>query len=121
MSPPRPRFLRFGIVPLAVAAAMLLRLPSGPSLGSEFPFLFLWPVVIFSAWYGGAGRGLLATALSSAAAFFLLEPRGSPRSGDLIGLAAFALVGGATSLLAEGMHRARRRADQHREWLHAET
>ena len=72
----RSPLLRYGVVPLAVAAAMLLRWPLWSVLHGEFAFLFLWPVVIVCAWYGGLGPGLLATLLSAtAAAFFLLEPR----------------------------------------------
>src|SRR5262249_54491670 len=72
----RPRWLRHGIAPLAVAAALLLRWVLWPLLGPDLPLLFYWPAVVFSAWYGGSRAGLLATLLSSAAvAYFLLDPR----------------------------------------------
>ena len=51
---------RYGVVPLAVTAAMLLRWPLWGVLGGELAFLFLWPVVMLCAWYGGLGPGLLA-------------------------------------------------------------
>ena len=92
MTRPSP-VLRYGVSVLAVAAAMLVRWPLWPVLHGDLAFLFLWPVVILCAWYGGLGPGLLATALSAlSAAFFLLEPRSSfavASPADLVGLAVF--------------------------------
>src|SRR2546423_1037387 len=94
MTDSRPRPLSgflYGAALLGVALAILLRWPLWSVLGSELPFLFLWPVVILAAWLGGLGPGLLATLLSAlAAAFFLLEPRFSfaiSRLADAVGLA----------------------------------
>jgi PAS domain S-box-containing protein len=105
----RPALLRFGVVPFAVAAALLCRLSLWQVLGTEIPFLFLWPAVMFAAWYGGLWPGLLATALSvAAAAFFLFEPRytfGVSGPAQQLGLALFAVLGVAISLLTEKLHR----------------
>ena len=60
-------FRRYALVPLAVAAALLFRWSIWPALGSEMPFLLLWPAVMFCAWYGGLGPGILATLLSGLA------------------------------------------------------
>src|SRR5262245_40959648 len=118
MSRPSP-LLRYGVVPPAVAAAMLVRWPLWPALHGELAFLFLWPVVVACAWYGGLGPGLLATALSATAAtYFLLEPRFAlaPASpADLVGLLVFVPVNVAISVLCETLHRGRRRAEQQAE------
>ena len=124
----RPPLLRYGVVPLAVAAGMLLRWPLWPVLQGDLAFLLLWPTVIACAWWGGLGPGLLATALSAlSAAFFLLEPRWSlavAGPADLVGVGVFVSVGGALSILSGRMHRghrlAERRAEEvarQREWL----
>src|SRR3954465_3457253 len=92
----RPLLLRYGIVPLAVAAAMLLRWPLWGVLGGELAFLFLWPVVMLCAWYGGLGPGLLATPLPAPAPpFSPLDPPpppAPPSPADLVGLAVFVAV-----------------------------
>src|SRR3954453_23867795 len=110
MNRPAP-LLRYGVVPLAVTAAMLLRWPLWGVLGGELAFLFLWPVVMLCAWYGGLGPGLLATFLSAtAAAAFLLEPAPLlpvPNPADLVGLAVFVAVNAAVSLLCGKLHRSR--------------
>jgi PAS domain S-box-containing protein len=101
------RLLRYAAVFLAVALALLLRWPLWGVLGSELAFLFFWPVVVFCAWYGGLAEGLLATSLSAlAAAFFLLEAASRPA--DLLGLATFAGVGVALSVLGQGRLQAQR-------------
>jgi PAS domain S-box-containing protein len=111
----RPRWLRHGIAPLAVAAALLLRWVLWPLLGPDLPLLFYWPAVVFSAWYGGSGAGLLATLLSSTAvAYSLIDPGSAPgasRPAVLFGLGVFAAVGCAVSALMERLHRAQERSE----------
>src|ERR1700722_5250309 len=97
MTPPPPNpSRRYGIVPLAVAVALLGRWPLWPVFGSDFPFLFFWPTVVLCAGYGGLGPGLLAMLLSAAsAAYFLLEPRLSltvSRPQEWVGLLAFVVL-----------------------------
>jgi PAS domain S-box-containing protein len=127
MNRPSP-LLHYGVSLFAVAAAMLLRWPLWSVLQGELAFLFLWPVVILCAWYGGLGPGLLATLLSAlSAAFFLLEPRFSLAAAgpaELVGLAVFVSVNVAVSFLCEKLHRSRRHAERQaeevarqREWL----
>jgi hypothetical protein len=46
----RSIILRYGIVPIAVAVALVLRHVVASLVVAEFYFLFLWPAVIFCAW-----------------------------------------------------------------------
>src|SRR5919199_6891014 len=112
----RSPLLRYGVVPAAVAAAMLLRWPLWGVLGDELAFLFLWPVVMFCAWYGGLGPGLLASFLSAlAAAYFLLEPRSSfavAKPADLVGMAVFVSMSVLVSFLSEKLHRGKALAER---------
>ena len=62
---------RWGVALLAVAAAALLKLSIAPWVDRESPFLFFFAAVMVSAWYGGAGPGLLATLIAALAGDFL--------------------------------------------------
>jgi PAS domain S-box-containing protein len=108
----RSIILRYGIVPIAVAVALVLRHVVASLVGAEFYFLFLWPAVIFCAWYGGFGPGLFATVLSAFAAnFFYLEPTyslGISNLTELIVMTLFVTLGCLVSLLCELLHRTRR-------------
>jgi len=101
----RSPWLRYGAVPGAVAVALLCRLLLWPVVGNELPYLFFWPAVVFAAWYGGLGPGLLATFLSVLATdFSLFWPRLSGAMGrptDLIGTWFFAVLGAVLSFLVE--------------------
>jgi PAS domain S-box-containing protein len=124
----RPLVFRYGSVLLTVAVALLLRFTVWPLLGPDLPFLFLWPAVIYCAWYGGLGPGLLATFVSALAGrYFLLQPLHSfalARPADGIGILLYLALGCFLSLLIEGFHRAKRQVEEHaldlynqREWF----
>lgn len=105
----RSRWLRYGVVLLAVGGAVLFRLLC-PSLGAEIPFTLVWPAVIFCAWFGGLGPGLAATALSAllVGGWFLLDRSGtgqSVRPLDIARVALFVLGGTLLSLLCARLHR----------------
>ena len=125
----RPAAFRYGLAFLAIALALLLRFAVWPLLGSDVPFLLLWPAVMVCAWYGGVGPGLLATLLSAlAACYFLLEPQYSfavAKPADVTAIILYLLLGASLSTLIEAIHRAKRRVEQHafdlqnqREWFH---
>ncbi len=113
--PERPAALRYGFAVLAVGAAVLNRLPFHGLFSGGVPFLFFFPAIMAAGWYGGLGPGLLATGLSSSIAlYFLLPPLHSFRLSNLSGavqLCVFAAIGVFITLLNEGLHRARRRAE----------
>jgi hypothetical protein len=62
----RSLLLRYGLAFFSVALAVLLRGSLIPLWGQgQHPFLTSYPAVLLSAWYGGLGPGLVATALSA--------------------------------------------------------
>ena len=113
----RSAILRYGFVFLAVAVALLLRFALWPLLGSDVPFLLLWPAVMGCAWYGGVGPGLLATLLSALGRLvLLLEPQYSlavAKPADVTAIILYLLLGAALSTLIEAIHRAKRQVEQH--------
>jgi PAS domain S-box-containing protein len=99
---------------LAVALTLGIKLLLGPKIGSETPFLLFFAAVMFSAWYGGMGAGLLTTALSAIAAdYFFLPPLNSLTldAKGLLQVGVFALEGMAVSAVVSSLHAARRRAE----------
>jgi signal transduction histidine kinase len=98
----------------ATVALLVLRLALGHFVDATSVFLFFAPAVMLSAWYGGRGPGLLATAASTLAAnYFLLAPTGSFSNApdDLTKMVVFLLVGGQISWLSGALHEAKRRAE----------
>lgn len=66
--------LRYGVAVLAVAIALIVRLPVWSVLGKDAPFLTFFPAVLVSAVYGGFGAGLFATFLSGLIANYFVVP-----------------------------------------------
>lgn len=106
----RGALLRYGLAVLTVAAAVLSRRALGGVLGNQVPFLLQFVAVLTSAAFGGLGPGLLATALASAAGYFLFV---TPFGGEALWtqLIVFAFEGCLISALGGWLHRARRRAE----------
>lgn len=92
-----------------VGLAVLVRLPLGAWIGGANPFVFFYLAVLFAAWFGGFGPGVLATALSAGAAICLWA---WPQSWSSLPPHAwlhpllFAAVGLLSSVFAEALHRA---------------
>ena len=83
---------RYGVALLASAVALAITALLRPWLGQTI-YLFVYPAVMLSAWYGGFLPGMLtALAGGGAAAFFLLEPVGSIRVSDPAALATLAVL-----------------------------
>jgi PAS domain S-box-containing protein len=108
----RPALLRYGVALLALALAVLVRLPLQPLLGDASPFLFFFPAIMAAAWYGGLGPGLLATGLSALTAnYFFMPPTFSfrvPHLASAVQIVLFTGIGLFVTLLNERLHRARR-------------
>jgi PAS domain S-box-containing protein len=115
LSCPRSRLSRYAVAVLAVAVTLVLRRLLWPFLGSELPFLHLWPAVVIAAGVGGLGPGLLATLLAALSEDFLLNQpdfflmSGNPA--EVVGIALFGLLGTLTSFLIERTRRAQAQAE----------
>jgi len=102
-----PRSVRSGKAYVAAFVAVGLALVStylAPPLAARSQLFLLLAAVVASAWYGGLGPGLLATALALGGQALFVEP---PYRDALIRAVLFSLVGASISALAAG----RRRAD----------
>jgi PAS domain S-box-containing protein len=106
--------LRYGFALLATAIVAALRIQLSNYLGEGVPFIFFFPVVTLTAWYGGLGPGLFSTFLSvAAAAFFLFPPHYSFAVGslrDVFQIAMFVVGGIFISWICENLRSANVRA-----------
>lgn len=102
--------LRYGCAAASVAAALAVTHALGERTAGISPLFFA--AVALSAWYGGIGPGLLATALAGlSTAFFLFEPAYSFRIAlaDVVRVGAFTLVALLIGFLQEAARRAHER------------
>ncbi|MBK9711023.1 MAG: PAS domain S-box protein [Kouleothrix sp.] len=98
----------YGVALCAVLAALLLTLVVRATLGPIY-FPLLLAAVMFSAWYGGLGPGLLATALATLASGYILLPPSYSLNLNreaLVQLATFVLAALFISSVSEAGHRA---------------
>src|SRR5919199_688391 len=107
--------LRYGVAVLAVGVAFAMKLLLDPLIVQDVPFLLLFGAIMVSAWYGGLGPGLLATAASGlVAAIFFLSPK-DPFSGfslEIAPLLVFFVEGALVCLLTEALRAARSREEE---------
>jgi PAS domain S-box-containing protein len=98
-----------------VAAGLGLRIVLSGVLGTSFPYITLYPAVVFAAWFGGFGPGILATILSLVA-IYLRAPSlgGVDESRTLL----FLIAGSIFSILSDALRRARGRAERAGDLLH---
>jgi PAS domain S-box-containing protein len=101
----------YGAALLAVGLAFACTYLSVP-LAERSQLYLLLAAVVVSAWYGGLGPGLLATALSTVVHLAFIK---APYADDLVRLLLFVMVAGAISVLAAGRRRAEDRALAQRE------
>jgi two-component system sensor kinase FixL len=106
----RGQILRYGVAPTAVALALAARALLAPILHDDTIFLYFVPAVLISAGIGGLGPGLLATALSLAAAIFVQTSASVISNTAMANGAAFGIIGIGVSWGGELLHRSRRRA-----------
>jgi K+-sensing histidine kinase KdpD len=98
----RPQPVRYLVAVGATALALAATLPAA-SLLQRAIFVLFWPAVIGSAWFGGLGPAILASALSVLAVdYYLIGPPGKialATPEDLVPLAAFLFASTAVSML----------------------
>ncbi|HEX6372743.1 MAG TPA: HAMP domain-containing sensor histidine kinase [Longimicrobium sp.] len=107
-----PGAVRYGVALFAWAVALGVTLALAPYL-TRVLFLFFWPAVLFSAWYGGFGPALLVSVLATVAVnYALIQPLGQmiPTSmGDLAALALFVLLSAFVSRLTGSLRESQAR------------
>jgi two-component system, LuxR family, sensor kinase FixL len=99
--------LRYGVAPSTVALALAVRALLTPVLHDDAIFFYFVPPILISAAIGGLGPGLLATALSVTAAFFLVAEASVYSKLVLINGVAFTVIGIGVSWAGEVLHRSR--------------
>ena len=82
--------------------------------GAGTPAIIIFFIILMSAWYGGMGPGLMATAV-----IVLLTSGTSYPLWRVVRLALFIASSVLICALAETLHAARRRAEESRRWLSA--
>ena len=98
---------RYVVAITLIVAALFLRLALEPWVGPDVTYLQFFPAILAACVYGGLGPGILATAMSAAAAmYFLLPPAGFAVEGaaTIVSLGLFAATGVAMAWLNERMH-----------------
>lgn len=107
-----PMSARYAVAVVVASAGVVLRLALDPLWGTTLPFITLFPAVMLSAWLGGFWPGIVATAVSVAAAgYFWIPPARTwsmPEAGDWLGLITFAAIGVVFSALNESWRRSAR-------------
>jgi hypothetical protein len=91
---------------VSVAGGLALRFAFAGLLGATVPYITLFPAVMFAAWFGGLGPGIVAMALSLVATFGLIIPPYfllPTNSADAIGAAMFVAVSLLISALNEAL------------------
>ena len=110
---------------LAVSLGTVARFALDPLLHDKAPFLPFVLSVLGAALYGGLPAGLAATVLSTLATdYFFTEPRFSlvlHDPSDVAALALFLVVGVATSILVQRLHRANRAARERQQQIDVAT
>ncbi|PWU13985.1 MAG: hypothetical protein C5B50_18125 [Verrucomicrobia bacterium] len=107
----RPASRRYGLAIATVLLAWLFRRALTPMVGVEaLPFIFFFPAVAATAWYGGLGPALASTALATGAAVWSFrnpaQPLGATAS-YLTGAGAFVVACLFIAAAIQAMHRAR--------------
>ncbi len=104
---------KYGVAVAAILFAVAIRIWPLGALELRIPWVTFYPAVMGAALYGGLISGLLGTVLTLVAVL-VWSPTGEPfidDSGDLLGMAVFAVNGTLISMMSGAMHRARKRAN----------
>jgi len=112
----RSPWVRYGAAVGFTAVALAIKLLLVPIATSDAPFVLFFASVLASAWFGGPGPGLLATALAAVASnyFFMVPFRHfvALTSDQTVRLILFVAEGAFISVIAARLAEARRRAEE---------
>jgi signal transduction histidine kinase len=113
-APSRPLWWAYVLAVISTAATIIVRLALD-SWAPNWPMLILFVIpIVFSAYVGGAGPGLLSTFVAAVSTYFLLRPGNIPFysiSFDFAQWVTFIIAGVLISLLNGALHRSRLRAE----------
>lgn len=110
----RPALLRYSVAAFTVAVAVLAKVLLEPLIAQETPFLLIFLAILVSAWYGGLGPGLAATAGATlVVAYLFLPPLYSLTAFDIkaVPVVLFVLEGVLLSLIVTALRSAQHRAE----------
>jgi two-component system sensor kinase FixL len=110
-APERSRIVRYAAAPVMVALALGLRGLLTPLLSGQTAFLYFVPPVLLAAWIGGFWPGLVATALGTMSALYLVADAQQASEGIAVNSAAFAIIGIGVSWGGELLRRSRQRTN----------
>lgn len=99
--------LRYGVAIMLVIVALICRQMT-TRIGADLPMLFMPFAVLFAAYFGGVGPGLLATVLAVLVTAFRLPPHGTLHVAnyvDQVRLISFLGLGTLISLMSERANR----------------
>ena len=107
----RSAYARYGVAVLAVALALVARSFFQSATADRAPFFFFYAAAVLSAWFGGWGPGLLATALACTAGTWLYVTResGPLAARHLIVPVVFVALCALMVRIVAGMHAVNRR------------
>jgi two-component system sensor histidine kinase/response regulator len=107
-SPGPTRLMRYGVAVGIVALAFLLRFAIFGHLDNRLPFAFFLSAVMFAAWYGGLGPGLLAAVSGLLLGDYFFLPRhvslGPLGEAERTLITVYALTATLVALLMEDLH-----------------
>lgn len=120
-----PQLFQYGVALLSVALALVTTLQLSDYLGAT-PTPLFFAAVMVSAWYGGLGPGIIATALSTLAIhYFLIEPiyhLSIPTVGTFVRLSVFVMAAILINSLNEAQRVARQRTEANfKSWRESEA
>jgi len=108
----RGKAMRYAIAVLATLAALVIRWALNPVLGSELPYITLFPVVAFAAWYYGIGPATVSAVLGLAGAQYWFVSPHSLRitdTGHALGIFLFLFVSASVIFMGETRSRENRK------------
>jgi two-component system sensor kinase FixL len=101
---------RYGIAPVAIALAFVLRAAVAPLLQHEGIYIFFVPATLVAGGIGGLGPGLVATGIGLIAGLAFVADFPNLGVPEIMNAAAFAAVGAVMAWGGEQFHRSRLRA-----------